>query len=76
MNSLDLDDVKQYVNANIDTFHESRIRLVSGTTLAKIVNKNPYLSRAKNVIFASELVAGGIISKTFFIRRGIIWRFS
>jgi hypothetical protein len=60
MNPLNLEEVCQYVNDHIDTFHENRIRLVSNTTLANLVNKNPYLLKAKNVTKASELVEGAL----------------
>ncbi|MGA2505098.1 MAG: PmeII family type II restriction endonuclease [Anaerolineales bacterium] len=60
MNPLNLDEVRQYVNDHIDTFHENRIRLVSKTTLANLVHKNPYLLKAKNVTKASELVEGAL----------------
>lgn len=63
MNGLDLEAVKQYVNTNIDTFHESRVRSVSNTTLKKIISKNPYLIRAKNVTKASQLVEGALSAR-------------
>lgn len=63
MNQLNLDEVRQYVNDNIDTFHANRLTALSATTLKSVVNKNPYLSRAKNVTKASELVEGALAAK-------------
>ncbi len=63
MNPLDLTEVRQYVNENIDTFHTNRIRTLSSYTLASLINKNPYLLRAKNVTTASELIEGALKAK-------------
>lgn len=63
MNPLDLEEVCQYVNENIDTFHASRIRTITGYTLASLINKNPYLLKAKNVTKASELIEGALTAK-------------
>jgi hypothetical protein len=63
MNPLDLDEVRQYVNTHIDTFHENRINSLSKTTIKDLTNKNPYLLRAKNVTKASELVEGALAAK-------------
>jgi hypothetical protein len=63
MKPLNLDEVRQYVNENIDTFHGNRLTALSGTTLASVVKKNPYLSRAKNVTKASELVERALAAK-------------
>lgn len=60
MEPLNLEEVNQYVNGHIDIFHHNRTRLLSETTLARVINKNPYLSRAKNVTKASELVEGAL----------------
>lgn len=63
MKPINLDEVRSYVNENIDTFHESRIRSVSATKLETIIKKNPYLLRAKNVVKASELVEGALSAR-------------
>jgi hypothetical protein len=60
MNQLNFQEVRKYVNEHINTFHEDRIRKVSETTLQKVISKNPYLSRAKNITKASELVEGAL----------------
>lgn len=50
MNALDLTLVTEYVNANIGSFHDSRLRHIHELSLRKILlRKNPYLFRAKNV---------------------------
>lgn len=63
MNPLNLDEVNEYVNAHIDTFHQDRLRKVSDITLKEVIDKNPYLLRAKNVTKASELVEGALTAK-------------
>lgn len=63
VNPLNLEDVCQYVNENIDTFHTRRISTLSGYGLFHLINKNPYLLRAKNVTKASELVEGALTAK-------------
>lgn len=57
MKKLNLDDVRQYVNENIVTFHSNRLKSLQSLKLAIILKKkNPYLFRAKNIIVASDLV--------------------
>src|SRR5688572_4571240 len=58
MNPLNLDEVRQYVNDNIDDFHRRRKQILSLLTLSTLLKKNPYLFRAKNITKASELVEG------------------
>lgn len=57
MNALDLTLVTDYVNQNIDTFHQKRLRKIRNLKLREVLRrKNPYLFRAKNILSASELV--------------------
>jgi len=56
MNSLNLEEVCLYVNQTIEKFHQNRIQIVSNLTLEKLISKNPYLFRAKNINLASELI--------------------
>ena len=56
MKPIDLGLVREYVNENIVSFHENRIRLVSEITFRKLVQKNPYLFRVKSLGKASDLV--------------------
>ncbi|MBI5879058.1 MAG: cytosolic protein [Chloroflexi bacterium] len=58
MNSLNLNDVNAYVNEHIVAFHQQRLSSLQQLTLPKLVRKNPYLFRAKNVNAASELITG------------------
>lgn len=56
MTSIERRDVTAYVNEHIEIFHGRRLRCVQDLTLQRLVNKNPYLFRAKNITKASELV--------------------
>ncbi len=55
---LDLDLVRKYVNENIEGFHGGRIHSLEGLNLRKLLRKNPYLFKAKNVTTAGELISG------------------
>lgn len=58
MNTLDLHRVAEFVNQNIDTFHQNRLAKIQGLALKQVLKrKNPYLFRAKNATSAAELVA-------------------
>lgn len=56
MKSLQLDLVNNFVNENIVDFHTRRIHSLEELRLEKLLTKNPYLLRAKNVSTASELI--------------------
>ncbi len=60
MNRLNLNEVYEYVEKNISTFHQRRLDYI--TTLTKLDNilrqKNPYLFRAKNILTAQDLIKG------------------
>jgi len=58
MNSLNVEKVNSYVNTHIVDFHERRIKSLSELKIAKLLTKNPYLFKAKNVTTASEFIAG------------------
>ena len=58
MESLDLKSVEQYVNENVVDFHERRIKSLKEIQLKKLLTKNPYLFRAKNVETAGEMISG------------------
>ena len=47
MEPLDLRDVEVFVNENIVDFHERKIRSLENLTLKRLLNKNPYLFKAK-----------------------------
>lgn len=56
MEALNLDDVREYVNENIVDFHRRRINSLESLKLKKLLKKNPYLFKAKNITTASQLV--------------------
>jgi hypothetical protein len=56
MNPLNVERVRQYVNDNIVDFHQRKIRSLEELSLEKLLSKNPYLFRAKNVTTASEMI--------------------
>ena len=58
MEPLDLKSVEKYVNDNIVDFHSRRLRSLESLKLSKLLSKNPYLFRAKNVLTASALING------------------
>lgn len=58
MEKLNLDDVRAYVNENIVDFHQRRIISLEKLTLSKLLKKNPYLFKAKNITTASQLIEG------------------
>lgn len=58
MNKLNISDLNQYVNENIVLFHEKRINCIQNLTLEKLIKKNPYLFKAKNIESANELISG------------------
>lgn len=58
MNTLDLQQVRLFVNENIDDFHMRKLASVQSLTLSKLIRKNPYLFKAKNINSAGELIAG------------------
>ncbi len=47
MKPLDMDALKEYVNANITDFHQRRIKSLENLDLKMLLNKNPYLFKAK-----------------------------
>ena len=58
MEPLSFDGVNAFVNENILDFHQKRIKSLESLTLDKLLKKNPYLFKAKNILTASELVRG------------------
>lgn len=57
MNPLDLDKVYDYVNENIVDFHKHRIKSVEELKIEKLLTKNPYLFKAKNINTAGDLIS-------------------
>lgn len=58
MNPLNLDDVRVYVNNNVDDFHQRKLASLERLKLSNLLNKNPYLFKAKNISSAGELISG------------------
>ncbi|WP_205600248.1 MULTISPECIES: PmeII family type II restriction endonuclease [Sphingobacterium] len=59
MNQLNIEDVIQYVKANIGDFHAKRLSKIENIKLKDVLKaKNPYMFKAKNVITASEIIDG------------------
>lgn len=56
MKNLNLDDVRNYVNENIVDFHQRKLKSLEELKLDKLLTKNPYLFRAKNLVTPQELV--------------------
>jgi hypothetical protein len=57
MPNIDLDDIKDYVEQNIGSFHRSRLNSLGKLRLEDILKrKNPYLYKAKNIFIAGDLV--------------------
>lgn len=56
MNTININELEEYVNVNIVGFHSKRLSAVSKMTLNDLITKNPYLFRAKNTITASQLI--------------------
>jgi hypothetical protein len=59
MEVISPDDVIEYVEQNISTFHQKRISSLDSLSLKKVLKrKNPYLFKAKYVLTAEQIVKG------------------
>ena len=59
MEKLNLNDVSNYVEENIGTFHQKRIQSLDSLKLSKVLSrKNPYLFKAKYVLTADQIIRG------------------
>ncbi len=58
MNPLDLPAVRDFVNDNIGGFHQRREKSLAELKLGRLLTKNPYLFKAKDVSTASEMING------------------
>jgi len=56
MNPLNLTQVEDYVNENIIHFHQYRLKSLEGLKLDRLLRKNPYLFRAKDLTTAEALI--------------------
>ena len=57
MNELNINVLNDFVNENIINFHNRRIKSLEGLSLNKLLKKNPYLLKAKNLVIASDLIS-------------------
>ncbi len=62
MEPLDITLVEAFVNENIADFHLRRQNSLESLTLRRLLRKNPYLLKAKNVMSASELINGLLVA--------------
>jgi hypothetical protein len=58
MKSLNISNVCEYVNENIVEFHRQKIKSLEELRLGKLLTKNPYLFKAKNITTANDLITG------------------
>jgi hypothetical protein len=57
MKKLNLQDVSQYVEENIGTFHQKRIAGLDALKLERVLSKkNPYLFKAKYILTAQDII--------------------
>jgi hypothetical protein len=56
MKPLNLDEVSEFASQNIASFHSKRLKSLEQLELSKLLKKNPYLFRAKNLVIASDLI--------------------
>lgn len=57
MPNLDLQDIAQYVEQNIGSFHAKRLEKLQKLNFKEVLKrKNPYLFKAKNILTAQDLV--------------------
>jgi len=58
MKPLSYDKVNEFANENIVDFHNKRISSLESLKLIKLLKKNPYLFKAKNIQTAGKLIQG------------------
>jgi len=57
MKKLNINDVTQYVEANIGIFHEKRIKSLDNLKMHKVLKrKNPYLYKAKHTTTSEQII--------------------
>ena len=57
MKKIDLEEVTEYVERNIQSFHAARLNALEKTNLKDLLRrKNPYLFKAKNIETAQDLI--------------------
>ena len=58
MRSIPTEDICAYVNENIISFHDAKLKSLKKLKLDTLIKKNPYLFKAKNIQTASEMIGG------------------
>ena len=59
MKQLNLNDITLYVEANIDTFHQKRIKSLDNLKMQKVLKrKNPFLFKAKHTTTSEQIIRG------------------
>lgn len=57
MEKLNLDDVREFINENIASFHKNKLAILERIDLKELLRKkNPYLYKAKNLDAAPDLI--------------------
>jgi hypothetical protein len=56
--NLDIKELNEFVNENIVDFHQRRISSLEKLDLNRLLTKNPYLFKAKNINTANDLIMG------------------
>ncbi len=56
MQTIQMEDVCEYVNTHVVAFHQNRLSILKKLSLKQLITKNPYLFKAKNIITASDLI--------------------
>ena len=57
MSQITDQQITDYVEQNIESFHQKRLASLGGLTLRDLIaNKNPYLFRSKNLVKVSDLI--------------------
>ncbi len=64
MKKSGLQDVTEFIEASIQSFHKNRLESLESTSLLGLLKKkNPYLYRAKNLVTSQELVSSLLEAK-------------
>lgn len=59
MGTIETSDIIEYVEKNISTFHDKRIKRLDNLKFNELLKrKNPYLFKAKNIMTSQDLVKG------------------
>jgi hypothetical protein len=53
---IKIEELNEFVNTNIVSFHNKRIHCLEELILSKLIKKNPYLFKAKNIEISGDLI--------------------